>query len=206
MNTVTATARRRAREIAVLACLTGLALAGCGTYRAGATGRSGTAGHTGAAALAGIAEYAGTAGRTGQARTYAAMMTSTSPGRPVPASAVPRLKAIAERFAKLNGGHALTEATAVLTTHGKALTSATPGDFVPGSAGIPVYLVTMQGQFVAYGASRPAGAPTPTGRYASLVLNAHSFDGMDVGIGNNPPPVPPQSLGLVTDLLLQPAS
>lgn len=205
MNTVKATARRRARRIAALACLTGLALTGCGTYRAGPTGNADAARHAGNADHAWIASYAGTAGRAGQARTYAAMLGSTRPGRPVPASAVPRLKAIAKRFAKLNGGRALTQATAVLTTHRKALTSATPGDFVPGSGGVPVYLVTMQGHFVAYDVSVPPGASAPTGRYASLVLDAHTFDTMDLGIADNPPPVPPESLGPVTDLLLPPA-
>jgi hypothetical protein len=194
-----------AREIAALACLTGLALTGCGTYRAGAAGNSGTAGNAGTAGHAGTASYAGTAGQAGQARTYAAMLGSTRLGRPVPASAVPRLRAIAKRFAKLNGGHALTQATAVLTTHRKALTSATPGDFVPGSGGVPVYLVTMQGHFVAYDASVPPGAAAPAGRYASLVLDARTFDTMDLGVGDNPPPVPPESLGPVTGVLLPPA-
>lgn len=207
MNKVDATARRHARQIAALACLTGLALAGCGTYRAGADGNSGSAGHAGAVGNTGtvgrarIASYAGTAGRTGQARTYAAML---GPGRPVPASAVPRLRAIAERFAKFNGGHALAQATAVLTTHRKALTSATPGDFVPGSGGVPVYLVTMQGRFTV-DAPGPPGAAAPTGRYASLVLDARTFAGLDMGVGDNPPPVAPESLGPVTDLLLPPA-
>jgi hypothetical protein len=206
MNTVSATARRRARGIAALACLTGLALAGCGTYRAGAAGNSATAGNAGAAGHARIASYAGTAGQAEQAKTYAAMLGSARTGRPVPASAVPRLRAIAKRFAKLNGGLALTQATAVLTTHRKALTSATPGDFVPGSGGVPVYLVTMQGDFVAYGASVPAGASAPTGRYASLVVDARTLDTMDLGVGDNPPPVSPDSLGPVTDLLLPPAA
>lgn len=206
MNTVKATTRRRARGIAALACLTGLALAGCGTYRAGAAGNSDAAGNPGTAGRARTASYAGTAGQAGQARTYAAMLGSTRTGRPVPASAVPRLRAIAKRFAKFNGGHALTQATAVLTTHRKALTSATPGDFVPGSGGVPVYLVTMQGHFVAYGASVPSGASTPTGRYASLVVDARSFDTMDLSIGDNPPPVPPDSLGPVTGLLLPPTA
>lgn len=207
MNEVNATARRRACEIAALVCLAGLALAGCGTYRAGAAGNAGTAGHSGAAGHSGTAEharitgYAGTAGRAAQASTYGAMLGSAPLGRPVPAWAVPRLRAIAERFARLNGGHALTQATAVLTTHRKALTSATPGDLVPGSGGVPVYLVTMQGHFVAYGVSVPAGASAPTGRYASLVLDTSTFDSMDLGIGENPPPVSPASLGPVTDLL-----
>jgi hypothetical protein len=129
------------------------------------------------------------------------MLGATPQGRPIPAWVVARLKAIAKRFARLNGGHALTQATAVLTTHQKALTSATPGDIVFGSSGVPVYLGTMQGNFVAYGASTPMGGSAPTGGYASLVLNAHTFDTMDLGIGKNPPPVSPESLGPVTDLL-----
>jgi hypothetical protein len=205
MNEVDATARRHALQIAALACLTGIALAGCGTYRAGAAGNSGTTGHAGAAGNAGSAGHAGTAGRTGQARTYAAMLGSARPGHPVPASAVPRLRALAQRFAKLSGGHALTQATAVLTTHRKALTSATPGDFVPGSGGVPVYLVTMQGRFTV-NAPRPPGAAAPTGRYASLVLDARTFAGLDMGVGDNPPPVAPESLGPVTDLLLPAAA
>ena len=204
MNTVNATVRRRARGIAALACLTGLALAGCGTYRAGAAGNSATAGNTGAAGHAWIVSDAGTAGQAEQAKTYAAMLGSARTGRPVPASAVPRLRAIAKRFAKLNGGCALTQATAVLTTHRKALTSATPGDFVPGSGGVPVYLVTMQGRFTV-DAPRPSGAAAPTGRYASLVLDARTFAGLDMGVGDNPPPFSPDSLGPVTDLLLPPA-
>ena len=199
MDTMRTTARRRAWATSALACLAGLTLAGCGTYRAGAAanaaGHAATAGHAGTAR---IAWYAGTAGRAAQARTYGAML---DPGRPVPAWAVPRLKAIAKRFAKLNGGHALTQATAVFTTHRKALTSATPGDFVPGSGGVPVYLVTMQGRFVAYDVSVPPGAAAPTGRYASLVLDARTFDTMDLGIDQNPPPVLPESLGPATELL-----
>ena len=199
MDTMRTTARRRAWATSALACLAGLTLAGCGTYRAGAAanaaGHAATAGHAGTAR---IAWYAGTAGRAAQARTYGAML---DPGRPVPAWAVPRLRACAKRFAKLNGGHALTQATAVFTTHRKALTSATPGDFVPGSGGVPVYLVTMRGQFVAYDVSVPPGAAAPTGRYASLVLDARTFDTMDLGIGQNPPPVLPESLGPATELL-----
>ena len=204
MDTIRTTAWRRAGATSALACLAGLTLAGCGTYRAGAAANTATAVRAGAAGhvkAAGIAWYAGTAGRTGQARTYGAMLDPTRPGRLVPAWAVPRLRAIAKRFAKLNGGHALTQATAVSTTRRKALTSATPGDFVPGSGGVPVYLVTMRGQFVAYDVSVPPGASAPTGRYASLVLDARTFDTMDLGIDQNPPPVLPESLGPATELL-----
>jgi hypothetical protein len=36
------------------------------------------------------------------------------------------------------------------------------------------------------------------------VLDARTFDTMDMGVGDNPPPVSPDSLGPVTDLLLLP--
>src|SRR5262249_32967179 len=81
---------------------------------------------------------------------------------------------------------------------------ATPGDFVAGSGGVPVYLVTMRGHFTV-DASTPLGGQAPTGRYASLVLDTRSFDGLDMGLHQNPPPVSPESLGPVTDLLLPPA-
>jgi hypothetical protein len=37
------------------------------------------------------------------------------------------------------------------------------------------------------------------------VLDARTFAGLDMGVGDNPPPVSPDSLGLVTDLLVPPA-
>lgn len=125
----------------------------------------------------------------------------TSPGGPpVPASAIPRLTAIAKHVAKGNGDATPAWATAVLTTHAKALTSATPGDFVPGTGKVRVYLITMQGHFVANDVSVPPGAAAPRGRYISVVVDARTFGGMDFGIGPNPPPVSPASLGPVTFL------
>jgi hypothetical protein len=110
------------------------------------------------------------------------------PGQPVPASAIPRLTAIADRAVKMNGGDAPEWATtAVVTTHKQALTSATPGDTVPIGEKAVVYLVTMKGHFV-------------DGQYISLVLNARTFQGMDAGLATKPPPVAPASLGPVTYL------
>ena len=125
----------------------------------------------------------------------------TSPGGPpVPASAIPRLTTIAKHVAKGNGDAKPAWVTVVLTTHAKALTSATPGDFVPGTGKVRVYLITMQGHFVANGVSVPPGAAAPRGSYISVVVDARTFDGMDFGIGPNPPPVSPASLGPVTFL------
>jgi len=58
------------------------------------------------------------------------------PGQPVPASAIHRLTAIADRAVPLNGGHPVARATAVVTTHAKTLTSATPGGTTPGAKDI----------------------------------------------------------------------
>jgi hypothetical protein len=119
---------------------------------------------------------------------------------PVPASAIGRLTAMARHAAAINGDPAPAWITAVLTTRAKALTSATPGDYVPGSGHVAVFLITMSGHFTATGASRPPGAKAPSGRYLSLVIDARTFQSLDFGIGPNPPPVPPASLGPVTYL------
>jgi hypothetical protein len=46
---------------------------------------------------------------------------------------------MARRAAAINGDPAPAWTTAVMTTPAKALTSATPGDYVPGSARIKVF-------------------------------------------------------------------
>jgi hypothetical protein len=121
-------------------------------------------------------------------------------GSPVPSPAVPRLAAIADRAARANGDPAPSQVTAVLTTRAKALTSATPGDFIPGSGGVPVFLVTLRGHFTAADVSRPPGSVAPTGRYLSLVVDAATFQVTDFGISPEPTRVSPASLGPVTYL------
>jgi hypothetical protein len=125
------------------------------------------------------------------------------PGQPVPASAVHRLTAIADRAVTLNGAHPVAWATAVVTTHAKALSSATPGDATPGANTI-VYLVTIKGHFVCNLCTGPPGSRAPTGTYLSLVVNARTFEGTDSGIGPKPPPVSPARLGPVTYLKVHP--
>jgi len=125
------------------------------------------------------------------------------PGQPVPASAVHRLTAIADHAVTVNGGQPVTWATAVVTTHAKALTSATPGDMTPGGKAI-VYLVTIKGHFVCGLCSVPPGAHAPTGAYLSLVIDAKTFEGTDSGIGPKSPPVPAAHFGPVTYLKAHP--
>jgi hypothetical protein len=145
-------------------------------------------------ALAGAAAMASVLAVTGCGQTAAAA------GTPVPAQAIGKLTAMAHRAAAINGDSAPAWIAAVVTTHSKALTSATPGDYIPGSAHIKVFLITMRGHFTARDATGPPGAKAPTGRYLSLVIDARSFQGLDFGISPNPPPVPPASLGPVTYL------
>jgi hypothetical protein len=122
-------------------------------------------------------------------------------GSPLPAPTISRLTVIGGRVAKANGDSGPLWMTAVLTTHAKALTSATPGDFVPGADGVPVFLVTMRGHFAANAAPGPPGAAAPTGRYLSIVVDARTFQVLDFGLSPSPPPVSPARLGPVTYLI-----
>jgi hypothetical protein len=126
------------------------------------------------------------------------------PGRPVPARAIRRLTAIADRTVTIDGGHPVAWATAVVTTRAKALTSATPGDFIPNDGKTVVYLVTIKGHFVCDLCTGPRGSRVPAGTYLSLVVDAKTFDGTDFGLGPKPPPVASASFGPVTYLQVQP--
>jgi hypothetical protein len=180
-------AGRPARRTTVLCCaaavLAGLVLAGCGTARAtgGSLSRSGSSG-------SGSSSRADSSSRP-------------VPGMAVPSSAVRRLTALAHRIAKLNGDASPVWVSAVCTTRQKALTSATPGDIVPGDAGTIVYLLTLKGHFTDYGSTGPAGAKLPAGRYVSVVVNARTLGSLDYGISSRPPPVAPASLGPATYLI-----
>ena len=145
-------------------------------------------------ALAGAAAMASVLAAAGCGQTPAAA------GTPVPAAVIGRLTAIAHRAATINGDPAPVWITAVVTTRAKALTSATPGDYLPGSAHVKVFLITMRGHFTAREATGPAGAKAPTGRYLSLVIDAQTFQGLDFGISPSPPPVSPAGLGQVARL------
>jgi hypothetical protein len=146
------------------------------------------------AALAGAAALASVLAAAGCGRSAAAT------DAPVPAPAIGRLTAISHRAATINGDPHPAWITAVLTTRARALTSATPGDYIPGSAHVKVFLITMRGHFIAREATGPPGAKAPAGRYLSLVIDAKTFQGLDFGIGPKPPPFLPASLGPITYL------
>jgi hypothetical protein len=88
-----------------------------------------------------------------------------------------------EAPARCNGDPAPAWITAVVTTRAKALTSATPGDVVPGPAHVKVFLITMREHFAARNATGPPRAKASAGRYLSLVIDAKTFQGLDFGLG-----------------------
>jgi len=119
------------------------------------------------------------------------------PSSAVPASAISRLRTIADQLAKENGGAVPSWTSVVVTTQEKAETSAIPGAFSPTGGKTVVYLVTMKGHFK-WGGSTPVVGHVPTGRYLSLVIHAKTFRVDSLGLSPTPPPVSPSSLGPVT--------
>ena len=146
-------------------------------------------------AVIGLALSGAFSGQAAQARN------ALVAGQPVPSAAVARLEVIAASFARDNGGQQPDWVTAVMTTHARALDSATPGDFERQSANVVVYLITMEGDFIGYQASVPGGAALPTGRYLSIVVNARTFSVLDWGLSPKAPVVSPASLGPVRRLV-----
>jgi hypothetical protein len=128
---------------------------------------------------------------------------TVTPGPAIPASAVPALRTDMLRLARWNGDARPASVRAVFTTRAKALRAATPGDLVPGSAGVPVYLVVMTGNFTDTHASVPPGAKIPTGRYLTVTINPATGEVMDLSIGNHKPAVPLGSYGSVSVLTSQ---
>jgi hypothetical protein len=124
--------------------------------------------------------------------------TGPVPGSPVPASVIERLTLIADNVVAATGGIAPAWISVVVTTHARALASATPGHWVPGDMEAVVYLMTMEGQFTHW--RSPPRRKAPTGTYLSIVLNAETLRRMDLGLSHNPPAVAPAGLGPVTYL------
>lgn len=107
-------------------------------------------------------------------------LTAVSPaagataGSAIPAAAITRLTSTALAVARQNSDAGPLSASAVTTTHARALQEATPGDTVPQGGGQTVYLVVMKGTFTA-SFPMPAGTRKPTGTYLSITLNPATF-------------------------------
>jgi len=154
------------------------------------------------------APYAWAVGVAVTAGTLLAILSSSATatsGSAIPASAVSPLATSMAQLAQWNGDAHPASIQAVSTTEDQALQTVTPGDQVPGSTGVPVYLVVMTGNFTDMHASVPSGAALPTGKYLTVTIDPATHAVMDLGLGNNAPPVPLDSYGPVTDLSSPPA-
>ncbi len=88
----------------------------------------------------------------------------------------------AGEFAEANGGSVPSSAEAVLTTR-QTSQDALGGDIV--SSDQPVYLVQMEGSFVANAAPRPYGAEAPTGRTFWFLYDPAAQMTLDWGLGDH---------------------
>jgi hypothetical protein len=153
--------------------------------------RRGIAGLVVGAAAVGLGIYAAFAGQPAQAGE------GSAPGLAVTSGAAARLGVIATSLARENGDARPSWIYAVITTSGKALESAMPGDTAQFGNGITVYLITMKGYFTGAGTSMPAAARLRAGTYISVIVNARTFAVMDSGISRQAPRIGPSSLGPV---------
>lgn len=127
---------------------------------------------------------------------------SKAPGVAISAAAERELTAIMLRMGGLDGDAKPAWIQAVSTNRAAALTVATPGDTVPGSAGQHAYLVIMKGNFTITDAPVPKGSPAPAGHYLAVTFNPATFEMMDLGLSNRAPGNALQSFGPVAELLM----
>lgn len=133
----------------------------------------------------------------------ARVVSGLVPGSPVPASAIPRLRAVADQYVQGDSLTAPQWVSVVATSHKKALAAATPvEESVTGIGNIAVYLMTLKGRFspLPVPSPLPSGKGPLSGKYLSIVVDAKTFEVLYLGLGNSPPPVSPASLGPVTYL------
>ncbi|HEV2375080.1 MAG TPA: hypothetical protein VGS19_23350 [Streptosporangiaceae bacterium] len=121
---------------------------------------------------------------------------SGTPQAAIPADALARVKAIAKHAARTTGDWMPAQVTVVATTHAKAAQTATSEALLTD----PVYLVTMRGHFTGDGFSPASSVALPTGTYLSFMVDARSFQVMDVRLSDQPPTVSAASLGPLTSL------
>lgn len=127
--------------------------------------------------------------------------TGAAAQTPIPPSAASMLSSLMLQEAAIGGDPNPVSITAVMTTRDKALEAATPGDTLPGSASETVYLAVMQGNFTLGNVSVPPGGHAPTGHYLAVTFDPTTFQVLDLGLSDTPPPVSLESLGPVSNLL-----
>jgi hypothetical protein len=74
---------------------------------------------------------------------------------------------------------------------------------IPGSDRQHAFLVVMNGNFTLARVPRPKRAKAPSGHYLWITLDAATFRRLDLGLRNQAPSVPLQSIGPVSDLTQQ---
>src|SRR5207245_2623645 len=140
--------------------------------------------------------------------TVSAAAVRPASGTPVPAAAIPapamvRLRAVADRLVRGDSQTAPHWVSVVATTRNKALAAAEPDEWLVASArNVPVYLMTMKGRFwpTPVPSPVPPAKGLPAGRYLSVVVDAKTFHVLYLGLGHQPPPISPASLGPLTYL------
>jgi len=102
----------------------------------------------------------------------------------VPPAVVPRLTAVAYRWAASEGDPSPTSVLAVRTTRAAALHLADPADTVPDSGRTPVYLVVERGHFHPTGLEgiRLPGTQVPA-LNLELILSVRNLEVLDFGLG-----------------------
>jgi hypothetical protein len=148
-----------------------------------------------APAVAGCAVAAASGSAHDPARSH---LTASHGG--ISPQAARRLDNLAIKIARSDRYGRPSYIAAVATTQQKALTIATPGDLIPGSAQRLVYLVVMRGHFADDRAGGPAGSTTPTGTYIGFDVSRSTFAVLDFGLQPKAPATPLSSLGPVTVL------
>jgi hypothetical protein len=103
-----------------------------------------------------------------------------------PGLTAPQIQAIVVDLASRNGENSPTEIRAVRTTRGTANALILPGETV-GDQSHDVYAIALNGHFTGYLASRPPGAPAPTGTVMTMAIDATTGQLLDWGIQNTRP-------------------
>ena len=124
-----------------------------------------------------------------------------------PAAVAHRLRTMALHAVAICDGARPAWILAVRTTFSNAMAVVGGGNDIADNPTDAVYLVLMKGNFTLHNAGPvPSCARAPTGHYFSAIYDAATFVTLEAGLGNQPPPVPLQTLGPVLNLTRPSAS